>query len=146
MDHWFTILIVKPDAFQYRREILQLLGFNGFSVQKARTLQHMTKQHVELLSEQPNPSSKEEVLRHMTSGPTMILRLHARNPAHNPIDQLDVLLGNEDPTVAKTAHRGLEEWKHPLRAKFGTDIVRNAFYASKSWESAICDAAVFDMY
>ena len=143
MDHWFTFLIIKPDAFQHRREILQQLSFNGFNVQKARILTPTWK-NISLLSEQPILSIQTEFSHHMCSGPIMILRLHARNPAHNPIDQLIVLLGKEDPVVAKEKHKG--ELHQPLRAKFGTDIVRNAFYASKSWEAAISDAAVFDMY
>ena len=146
MEHWFTILIIKPDAFQHRRVILQRLSLNGFEVQKARILTaHWSK--IELLSEQPDPPNRTEFITHMHGRNIMIMRLHARNPAHNPIDRLTVLLGNEDPMVAKRNHEGdLEEWNHSLRAKFGTDIIRNAFYASKSWESSICDAAIFDMY
>lgn len=146
MDHWFTILIIKPDAFQHRREILQQLSFNGFNVQKARILTP-TEQKISLLSEQPDTTNKFSFLHHMCSGTVMILRLHARNPSHNPIYHLTALLGNEDPVVAKEKYKGeMNQLYQRLRAKFGTDIVRNAFYASKSWESAICDAAVFDMY
>jgi nucleoside diphosphate kinase len=146
MEHWFAILIIKPDALQHRRDILQHLTINGFNVQKARILTAHWKA-IELLSDKPGPSIRTSFITHMAGRSIMIMRLHARNPAHNPIDRLTVLLGNEDPMVAKRNQEGdSEEWNHSLRAKFGTDIIRNAFYASKSWESSICDAAIFDMY
>ena len=67
------------------------------------------------------------MLTHIISGP--IISLEIMGP--NAVSQLQKLLGSEDPKEAK------EKEPSSLRAMFGTDVIKNAFYGSSNQEAAM---------
>ena len=86
MAHWFTVLVITPGVFHRRQEILKDLSFRGFYVKKANTCRLSSEQAALLLEDQPKPWAD------LIAGLVMVLRLEARNPAHNPIEHLHYLL------------------------------------------------------
>lgn len=66
------------------------------------------------------------LIEHIVSGPVVVMELISRNAVQRLID----VCGPEDPSDAK-AHS-----PNSLRAKFGTDLLKNAVHCSKTAEAA----------
>lgn len=148
MDHWFAILILTPDVFAKRHDLLFDLGVRGFVVQKARTC-HLSSKQVSLILEDTHNITDPDALKeneytsylalnvYLTSGVVMILKLHARNPGHNPIERLHVIL---DPSP-KESLPTLDQIPKTYYATCDTP-----FLYTHTWQSTISLASVLDIY
>lgn len=130
MEHWFTVVVITPGVFGRRQEILKDLSFRGFRVKKAKTCRLSTEQAALLLEDQQKPWAD------LTAGLTMMLRLEARNPAHNPVGNLHCLLRPPDDESSNSDNMFIKYTKT-------CDV---PFIYTKTWESAICYASVLNLY
>ncbi|MBN3320104.1 NDK7 kinase, partial [Atractosteus spatula] len=79
------------------------------------------------------PDALDAHVQYLTSGPSLALGLQRENAVKRLLD----LLGPEDPRVARAQDQFL--W----RAHYGTDLVHNGVYGSRSYLQAIADVKMF---
>nr|XP_015215484.1 PREDICTED: uncharacterized protein C16orf71 homolog [Lepisosteus oculatus] len=79
------------------------------------------------------PDALDAHVQYLTSGPSLALGLQRENAVKRLLD----LLGPEDPCVARAQDQFL--W----RAHYGTDLVHNGVYGSRSYLQAIADVKMF---
>lgn len=89
----------------------------------------LLRRHYTHLQQQP---FFPHILEAMTEGPCLALWLHSRN--HRLCRDLRYLIGATDPRQA-------EPWT--LRARFGMDLTRNGFHASRNSEDAATEVALW---
>uniref|UniRef100_W5M771 Nucleoside diphosphate kinase-like domain-containing protein n=1 Tax=Lepisosteus oculatus TaxID=7918 RepID=W5M771_LEPOC len=82
---------------------------------------------------QQKPDALDAHVQYLTSGPSLALGLQRENAVKRLLD----LLGPEDPCVARAQDQFL--W----RAHYGTDLVHNGVYGSRSYLQAIADVKMF---
>ena len=136
MEAWYTIAVIKPDAYAKRKEILMKIGQNNMVVVHALDVEFTPVQVRSFYPEHVNKDYFGPHLGHMCSGRSLVLKLKCRKHAKNPIVTWRHIMGPTNPDVAR-------QDGDSLRAHYGLDLPRNAFHGSDSWESAICEAAVF---
>lgn len=119
-----TLVIIKPDAYEKRNEILNMIRKANLPIIQTRVIERLSE---ELLKEHYHHHvSKKffpELLEFMQSGPVLVVAVLGENA----IDKLRKLVGATDPAEAKEG---------TIRALYGTDKTRNAIHASDSLESA----------
>jgi nucleoside diphosphate kinase len=136
MENPVTIALIKPDAWEHRKEILMKI-IQNFVVVQAKDVEFTPKLVRAFYSEHVNKEYFPTLLGHMCSGRTLVLKLRSRSEG-NTISMWREAIGPTNPTIAK-------QDGDSLRSKYGTDLPRNAFHGSDSWESTICEAAIFGM-
>ncbi len=133
----FTIAVIKPDAYVYKKEILMSVVARGFTVMGAKDVAFTPELVRAFYSDHIDKDYFPGLLAHMCSGRSLVLKLQTRLPGKSVVNWR-VAMGFTNPVIAK-------QDGDSLRAKYGTDLPRNAFHGSDSWESAICEAAVFGL-
>lgn len=133
----FTFAVIKPDAYAYRKKILMYVR-RDFTVLGAKDIVFTPELVRAFYSDHVDKDYFPGLLAHMCSGRSLALKLRSGLPCGSVLDWRQVM-GPTNPAVAK-------QDGDSLRARYGTDLPRNAFHGSDSWESAICEAAVFGMF
>lgn len=119
-----TLVIIKPDAYKNRNEILRMIREKKLSFIQMRIIERLSE---ELLKEHYHHCISEdffpELLEFMQSGPVLAVVVSGKNA----VNKVRELVGATDPAEAKEG---------TIRALYGTDKTRNAIHASDSLKSA----------
>ncbi|MCX7829546.1 MAG: nucleoside-diphosphate kinase [Acidobacteria bacterium] len=120
-----TLTIIKPDAMEKKcfGAIIQRLLDEGFEFLHLKHL-HLTKEQAEgFYAVHKDKFFFSELVEFMTSGPVIVIALQR----DNAVNYLREIMGATDPKKADSS---------TIRAKYGTDIQRNAIHGSDSIENA----------
>jgi len=128
-----TFAMIKPDAFDRREAIKQVITSNGFTIvsQKEITMEIAVAQNFYI--EHKDRPFYGELTTFMSSGKIVILCLEKEQA----ISQWRKLLG---PT---NSHKAKEEDPFSIRSIFGTDGQKNACHGSDSPASAVRELKIF---
>lgn len=125
-----TLAIIKPDAFPRREEIIEDLRKSGFNILE-RVDEHVTvPEWKKFYQEHDGRDYFDRLIGHMSSGPVSILVLEK----NNGIKDYRQLMGATDPKKAR---------KDSLRAKYGSEMPKNAVHGSDSIEAASKEISIF---
>ncbi|XP_035506068.1 nucleoside diphosphate kinase homolog 5 [Scophthalmus maximus] len=121
-----TLALIKPDAFDKREEIEDIILKSGFIVLQRRKLQLSPEQCSDFYADQYGKIFFPNLTAFMSSGPIIALTL-ARE---NAIAHWKTLIG---PVLSNKTRE-----THPecLRAKYGTSELQNALHGSESFRAA----------
>ena len=127
-----TLTIIKPDAVEAGAigQIIDRLITEGFTILGMKMLRMSKKQaeaFYEVHRERPFYPSLTD---YMSSGPIVVIALERENA----IQHLRQVMGATDPSQAEPG---------TIRAKFGTNIERNAIHGSDAPETAARELAFF---
>ena len=161
----YTIAILKPNIVSNSKKVKLLINIY-FSFQCRVIVDKIEKANFEIFDVKLKTLTEEEVanlfykhtqkgyyqniLDYMTSGPVAILILTNLEDSYvdesgitvlylSPILRFKELIGNKDPTLAKSQNANC------LRALYGSDIVFNEFYSSDSLQDAYRELNCFMM-
>lgn len=129
IDSETTLCVVKPDAIKHVDEILKMLEGAGLKVGDKVESMTLGGRVNELYSEHVGKPWYEEHRAFMTCGPVVAFTV----TGPNAIARLRELAGATDPRKAIPG---------TIRARFGTDLPRNAIHASDSPVSAAREIAI----
>lgn len=119
-----TLVIIKPDAYKNRNEILNMIRKANLPIIQTRVIERLSE---ELLKEHYHHCvSKDffpELFEFMQSGRVLVVMVSGENA----VNKVRELVGATNPAEAKEG---------TIRALYGTDKTRNAIHASDSLESA----------
>lgn len=118
-----TLCIIKPDGFIKSHLIINELCVLGFKVIKERVLELFEEEADEFYKENRGKAPHENNIKHMSSGKIRVMVLEAENA----VADLRRIIGATDPQKAE---------KHTLRARYGSELPKNAVHGSDSVESA----------
>lgn len=118
-----TLCIIKPDGFMNSHLIVNELCVLGFKVIDMELLTMSKSQADEFYKENRGKPPHENNIKHMSSGIIRVMILEAENA----ITRLREVIGATDPQKAD---------KHTLRARYGSELPKNAIHGSDSTESA----------
>lgn len=127
-----TLCLVKPEAVPHIQAIRAKFERAGFEITKQQGIQMSDVRAEEFLkngSADINPARLNSMVRHISSAPVVAFVL-TRVGAVNVLKQM---LGPDAPKAAKLLNPNL------LRAQYGRDGLRNAFYASETVKAAGLD-------
>lgn len=127
-----TLSIIKPDAVKGNHigEIIATFEKNGLRVVAAR-MKHLSRQEAEgFYHVHKDRPFFPDLIRFMTEGPVLLMVLEGENA----IAKNRELMGATDSKKAATG---------TIRARFGTDIERNAVHGSDAPETAAFETAYF---
>ena len=119
-----TLAIVKPDAFEHSVEIMDLImDKTDLFVFAWRTTTIKVEDAVRFYEEHAKQPFFEGLVEHMTSGPCLLMVLEG----DDAVNKWQTLLGQTDPQGAEMG---------TVRARYGTELPKNAAHGSNSVESA----------
>ncbi|XP_066545119.1 dynein axonemal assembly factor 8 isoform X2 [Amia ocellicauda] len=128
-----TVVLFKPGVWRSSPgKILSSVQQAGFCIVGLALLVLGPQAAAALVSgaERQEPGAVAAHVQYLTSGPSLALCLQRENAVKRLLD----LLGPEDPLVARAQDPCL--W----RAHYGTDLLHNGVYGSRSYRSAVRDA------
>lgn len=122
-----TLCLIKPNAMQYSKQILDVIKANNFTITAQQTLTMSKQRAEELFAHKYSSSSSvndelEQVSLFMSSGPCLALVLSKPGA----VDAWSKLIGPTDPRIARI------EKPASLRALYGIDAIRNGLEGSES--------------
>jgi nucleoside-diphosphate kinase len=121
----YTFSIIKPDSTEsgVDNQILSLISLNMFKIKGIkRTI--LTKEKAEqFYAIHKDKDFFADLIRFMTSGPIVVLAIESTNA----VERFRKFIGDTDPKEAEP---------NTIRAKFGTDIGKNAIHGADSDENA----------
>ena len=128
-----TLSIIKPDAVAAGNagHVLADVEAAGFKIRGAKLIQLTEAQARAFYAVHAERPFYDDLVAFMTSGPVYPLALEADGDA---VKKLRDLMGATDSTKAEEG---------TLRAKYGTDIEKNAVHGSDSAENAAKELAFF---
>uniref|UniRef100_A0A8W8L7M3 Nucleoside diphosphate kinase-like domain-containing protein n=1 Tax=Magallana gigas TaxID=29159 RepID=A0A8W8L7M3_MAGGI len=121
-----TVAVIKPDAVGTKDEIIDRIHESGFRIAAQKETNLTRELAEEFYAEHKGKEYYDDLVEHMTSGPTYIMVL-SREDAVQGWRQV---IGPTDPEKAK------EENPDSLRAAYGKNILQNAVHGSSTAEHA----------
>lgn len=121
-----TLALVKPDGMNKFPEILVAASEAGFSVTRAKMVRLSEREVGEFYAEHRQKPFFGDLTRLMTEGPVLALELVGGDAVRRWRDAI----GPTDPAEARVGSPS------SLRARYGTDVTRNACHGSDSSSSA----------
>ena len=117
-----SVLVLKPEGFKYRDQVLHLLMVHAFFVCQTKDPSPLTETDVAFLyPDQRNKRHYASLVSHLTTGgPSMVLILAKINGC----SELKSLLGPKSVVTARS------QKPRSLRALFGKTELKNGFHAS----------------
>ena len=127
-----TLALIKPDAMRkgFKDEIRKDLMEKGFLIVEEKTLKLSVEQAQGFYSIHKDKPFFKELIEFMTSSETHIMKLEKANA----VSEWRNLMGATNPAEAKAG---------TIRAKYGTDISKNATHGSDSNENAEIEIKFF---
>ncbi len=127
-----TLTIIKPDAVEAGAigQIIDRLISEGFTILGMKMLRMSKKQAEAFYEVHRERPFYQSLTDYMSSGPIVVIALER----DNAIQHLREVMGATDPSQAKPG---------TIRAKFGTNIERNAIHGSDAPETAARELAFF---
>ena len=127
-----TLSIVKPDAVAagHLGPVLAQIEESGLRIVAMKLAQLTRERALSFYEVHKDRPFYQDLVRFMTSGPVVVSALEGEDA----IRAYRTLMGDTDSTQAA---------KGPSRARFGTDIERNAVHGSDSPETAATEIAFF---
>ncbi len=127
-----TLSIIKPDCVKAKNagKVIDMLEENGFSIVGMKKIQLTKKQAQGFYIVHKERPFYDSLTTFMSEGPVIVMVLEK----DNAIADYRELMGATDPKDAKEG---------TIRAKFATDIERNAVHGSDSKESADFEIGYF---
>ncbi|KAA6404290.1 MAG: nucleoside-diphosphate kinase [Streblomastix strix] len=121
-----TLAIIKPDAYQHRLEIIDIIKENGFIILHEKEILASKELASQFYKDHVGRYYFEKLINFMSSGPVIILHLAKKDA----VIEWRKLIG---PTNSNEAR---EKVPNTIRAKFGTDGTLNAVHGSGNAEEA----------
>ncbi|KAG5458702.1 MAG: nucleoside diphosphate kinase [Olpidium bornovanus] len=123
-----TLVLVKPDAVAAGKdgEILDVVRARGYDVLQQEKVEISADRARELYREHAQKPFFADLIAHLTSGPVIVAAVKGDDCVHGWRE----MIGPTDPAEAKI-HRPMS-----IRARYGTDTMRNAVHGSDSPDSA----------
>jgi len=128
-----TLALIMPDAVCHMGEILDKIWKSGLQITNLKTTFLNRSEASEFLSEMNSPQAFSQLVEYLVSGPVMAIEIRGENALNRWLD----LIGPVDPTTARSSAPG------SLRAHFGTDSIKNAFYGSSDVSNATRELEFF---
>ncbi|XP_068596913.1 nucleoside diphosphate kinase homolog 5 [Brachionichthys hirsutus] len=122
-----TLAIVKPDAVHRAEEIEEAILESGFTIVQKRTLQLSPEQCSDFYADQYGKLSFPSLTAFMSSGPIIALTL----ACHDAIARWKSIMGPGNSIQAREIH------PESLRAKYGTNELKNALHGSETIHAAV---------
>nr|XP_061799470.1 thioredoxin domain-containing protein 6-like [Nerophis lumbriciformis] len=118
-----TLAVIKPDAVDQRKhEILEEIRNRGFSIKRMEERLLSKEMAEEFYKEHRERPFFNQLVEFMCSGPSVIMVLEKENA----VEEWRATMGPTNPERAKV------ELPESLRARFGSDILRNSVHGSSS--------------
>ena len=129
-----TFAFLKPDAVKNRLvgDVLSRLERKGFTFQQLRLHNITPKEAGSLYSVHKGKPFFQELVDHVTSGPVVLMVLHAPNA----VETLRRLIGATNPLNAEPG---------TVRGDLSVSITANVIHASDSAENAKKESAIFSL-
>uniref|UniRef100_H2ZDH8 Nucleoside diphosphate kinase-like domain-containing protein n=1 Tax=Ciona savignyi TaxID=51511 RepID=H2ZDH8_CIOSA len=121
-----TLAVIKPDAMDEKEKIMEKLKEAGFMISCQKDMNLSKEIATEIYKSKKDSEFYDNLIDHMTSGPTLMMVLSAENA----VDKLREMMGPADPEVAKESN------PDSLRALFAKSIMENAIHSPSTNESA----------
>ncbi|XP_068602636.1 thioredoxin domain-containing protein 6 [Brachionichthys hirsutus] len=122
-----TLAVIKPDAMGgHAEDILQEIRVSGFSVTQVKETLLSKELAEEFYKEHREKPFFSPLVEFMRRGPCMMLVL----TKENAVQEWRTMMGPTDPDQAKTTS------PNSLRARFASDVLRNAVHGSSSEQHA----------
>ncbi|KAM9851198.1 thioredoxin domain-containing protein 6 [Aulostomus maculatus] len=122
-----TLAVIKPDASQeHKGKILEEIHASGFSVSRLKETILSRETAEEFYKEHREKPFFSQLVEFMRGGPCVMLIL----TKENAVEEWRAMMGPSDPDRAKVAA------PNSLRARFASDILRNAVHGSSSEQHA----------
>ena len=117
-----TLVLIKPDRIAIADQIIPDVEKEGFVIIQQRRIRFTPEQASDFYGEHYGKMFFPSLIAFMSSGPTLALVVAKRNG----IEAFRKLLGPTNPDQAKETH------PRSIRARYGTDTLKNAMHASES--------------
>lgn len=124
-----TCAIIKPDAFNKKEQIKLDIRKEGFRIDASKEYEWTESLAQDFYKEHKERKFFNDLIEYMTSGEIVVLKLSLPCGRY-AVQEFRHLAGPVDAAKAKV------EASNSLRAKYGTNIEKNAIHASDSKESA----------
>ncbi|ESO00652.1 hypothetical protein HELRODRAFT_82832 [Helobdella robusta] len=128
-----TLAILKPDAFEHHDTIEDVILTNGFTIIHEKSIQMSPEQVTEFYVKNSDPTYTSDMVKFYSSGISRVLLLARKNAVQRWL----TIIGPKNTYIAKETH------PKSLRARFGTDDLRNAVHGSENLEVAKREIAYF---
>ena len=128
-----TLAIIKPDCLEKMGEVLGTACSSGLRICNARLVQLSTKEAQEFYQEYTGKPLFDDLVQYLSGGPLLAFEL----TGENAVQSWRTLIG---PTNSAQARR---DEPSSLRARFGTDNIKNACHGSESSQAALRESEFF---
>ncbi|KAK0067211.1 thioredoxin domain-containing protein 3 isoform X5 [Biomphalaria pfeifferi] len=133
-----TVAIIKPDAVVQGKaeEIMALIIEQGFEILTKETREITQEEAEALYAHLDNESYYDDIIKFITSGPSVLLVLTLGQSGDTAVDFFKMLTGPKEVEAAK------EENPNCIRALYGEKGYQNAIHGSDSNEAALRELAL----
>uniref|UniRef100_A0A6I8NZB4 Nucleoside diphosphate kinase homolog 7 n=1 Tax=Ornithorhynchus anatinus TaxID=9258 RepID=A0A6I8NZB4_ORNAN len=128
-----TLALIKPDALGKIGEIIEIIGRAGLTVTKLKMMLMSRKEATDFHVDHQARPFYNELLQFITSGPIVAMEILG----NDAIKEWKALLGPANSCVART------DAPESIRAKFGTDNIKNAAHGPDSFSTAARELELF---
>lgn len=124
----FTLLLIKPDGFKHRKEIIQdLQKLFGLTIKIQKPIELSKSMVSQFYEEHAEQAFFSRLVEHMTSGPVLPILIYGDNTIQTRVRNI---CGFTNPVKARITQ------PQSLRARYGTKLPLNAVHASDSFQAA----------
>ncbi|XP_074164397.1 nucleoside diphosphate kinase homolog 7 isoform X1 [Sminthopsis crassicaudata] len=128
-----TLALLKPDAVPHAGEIIDMINKAGFKISKLKMMMLSRKEATDFYVDHLSKPIYNELIQFITSCPVIAMEILG----NDAVNEWKKLIGPANPSVART------DFPESIRAKFGTDCVRNTVHAPDSFATAAKELELF---
>ncbi|KAL7983443.1 hypothetical protein Chor_000319 [Crotalus horridus] len=128
-----TLALLKPDVALRLGEVIDMIINSGFTITKAKMVKLTRGEAMDLHADHQAKPYYNELLEFITSGPVVAMEILG----DDAIGRWKQLLGPANSVVART------DAPNSIRARFGSDNIRNVAHGPDSFASAASELELF---
>ncbi|XP_013930206.1 PREDICTED: thioredoxin domain-containing protein 3, partial [Thamnophis sirtalis] len=117
-----TMALIKPSAFEDKDKIINEVKNAGFLISELREANISPEIAAQFYQDHEDKPYYNQLVDYMSKGPSVVMVL----TKENAVEEWRQLMGPTDPMKAKETHPS------SIRAKFATDVMRNAIHGSSN--------------
>ncbi|XP_036609420.1 nucleoside diphosphate kinase 7 isoform X3 [Trichosurus vulpecula] len=128
-----TLALLKPDAVRHAGEIINMINEAGFKISKLKMMMLSRKEATDFYVDHLSKPFYNELLHFITISPVIAMEILG----DDAINEWKKLMGPANPGMART------DFPTSIRARFGTDNIRNTVHGPDSFATAAKQLELF---
>ncbi|XP_072504807.1 nucleoside diphosphate kinase homolog 7 isoform X2 [Notamacropus eugenii] len=128
-----TLALLKPDAVPHAGEIIDMINKAGFKISKLKMMMLSRKEATDFYVDHLSKPFYNELIQFITISPVIAMEILG----DDAINEWKQLIGPANPGMART------DFPASVRAKFGTDCIRNVVHGPDSFATAAKELELF---